>query len=72
MDGVGASAGSPAFEPQRHEGHKGSLMAGEARQEEIREIHRAYKWFYVLMGIAIALGIGIRAFVIRFSNVKHV
>ncbi len=47
-------------------------MAGEARQEEIREIHRAYKWFYVLMGIAIALGIGIRAFVIRFSNVKHV
>lgn len=34
-------------------------MADSSRQKEIRDIHRTYKWFYVVMGIAVVLAVGI-------------
>ena len=34
-------------------------MTGDARWKEIRDIHKRYKLFYVVMGISVALGVGI-------------
>lgn len=41
------------------EGHKGNLMAGEARRKEIREVHMKHRFFYELLGGAVLLLIGI-------------
>lgn len=44
---------------QRHERHKGNMMASDARQEEIREIRKTYSWFYPLVLGFTVLFIGI-------------
>lgn len=43
-------------------------MTGETRQDEIRQIHKEYKWHYVVMAVVVALGIGIWIGAAVFAN----